>query len=93
MSFAAGSEMPFWKPYGKMRVHHIRPGDQLSDPRFAGMRHIVINSDNFEFMMGRTPEGWASAQGADIIVRMPLRIIVQGNVSDWLLVELPPLTK
>jgi len=24
---------------------------------------------------------------------MPLRIIVQGNVSDWLLVELPPLTK
>lgn len=89
MSFAAGSEMPFWKPYGKMRVHHIRPGDKLSDPCFSGMRHIVINSDNFEFMMGSTPEDWASAQGADIIARMPVRIIVQGNVSDWLLVELP----
>ena len=93
MSFAAGSEMPFWKPYGEMRVRHIRPADDITGLRFTGMRHIVINSDNFEFMMGRTPEDWASAQGADIIARMPLRIIVQGNVSDWLLVELPPLTK
>jgi hypothetical protein len=76
-----------------MRVRHIRPGDDITDLRSTGMRHIVINSDNFEFMMGRTPEDWASAQGADIIARMPLRIIVQGNVSDWLLVELPDVTK
>lgn len=93
MSFAAGSEMPFWKPYGKMRVHHIRPSDSLESLRRAGMRHIVINSNNFEFTMGRTPEDWARAERGDIIIRMPVRITVQGNVSDWLLVELPHLAR
>lgn len=93
MSFAAGSEMPFWKPYGKMRVHHIRPGEDITKLRREGMRHIVVNSDNFEFMMGLTPEDWAKTQGGDIIVRMPVRIIVQGNVSDWLVVELPTIAR
>ena len=93
MSFAAGSEMPFWKPYGKMRVHHIRPDDDLTKLRREGMRHIVINTDNFESAVGRTPESWASAQGGAIIVRMPVRITVQGNMTEWLLVELPPLTR
>ncbi|MGL4401391.1 MAG: hypothetical protein ACRCXD_16115 [Luteolibacter sp.] len=92
MSFAAGSEMPFWKPYGKMRVHHIRPGDSITGLRQKGMRHIVINSDNFQSMMGQTPEDWVRAHGGNVIVHMPFRITAQGNLSDWLLVELPPGT-
>ncbi len=89
ISFGAGSEMPFWKPYGKMRVHHIRPGDSVSDLRQKGMRHIVINSASFELMMGRKPEDWANDQGGKIILRFPIQITAQGGVFDWLLVELP----
>lgn len=89
MSFAAGSEMPFWKPYGEMWVHHIRPGDSVIGLRQKGMRHIVINSDNFELMIGEKPENWAFAQGGTIIFREAVRITVQGNQSEWLLVELP----
>jgi hypothetical protein len=89
MNFAAGSEMPFWKPYGTMRVHHIRPDDSLSDPRLSGMRHLVIHRDNFDAVMGRSPDDWVQAQGGVITCRMPLQTIAQGNVSEWLLAEFP----
>jgi hypothetical protein len=89
MSFAAGSEMPFWKPYGKKTVHHVRPGDSLEELRKSGVRHIVVNTNNFEFIMGTTPEEWANAQGTDIVARIPFQITVQAPPSDWLIVELP----
>lgn len=89
ISFGAGSEMPFWKPYGTMRVHHIRPGDSVNELRRKGMRHIVINSANFALMMGRKPEDWSSDLEGKIILRFPVQITAQGVVSDWLLVELP----
>lgn len=91
MSFAAGSEMPFWKPYGTMRVHHIRPGQSITKLRREGMRHVVINRTNFENRTGTTPEQWASDNGGRIVFSFPVRITVQGGLSDWLLIELPAL--
>jgi hypothetical protein len=83
MCFSSGSEMPFWKPYGKKSVRHIRPGDSI-----IGLRHIVINTRNFEFMIGKTPEDWVSEHGGKIIARIPIQITVQEQASDWGLVEL-----
>jgi hypothetical protein len=91
ISFSSGSEMPFWKPYGKRAVRHVLPADSITKLRSEGMTHIALNTRNFAFMMGADPEKWALEHDARILFRDQFRITVQEEPSEWLLLALTPL--
>ncbi len=89
VSFAAGPELPLWKPYLQRKVRHVRPGDSLETLLKQGIRHVVLNTKYFEDNMGHTPEQWLDRNHATILKRESIRVVVKEPASEWWVVELP----
>lgn len=88
INHASGPEIPLWKPYLKRRIRHIRPTDDVNGLVKTGMRHVILNTKDFERHQRISPEAWLAAHQGTVIFRTFVRPLVKEPPSEWWAVEL-----
>jgi hypothetical protein len=92
LTYGSSPELPLWKPYMQRRVRHVLPGETLATLRTEGIRHLVMNTENFQTRRGAAPEYWVEKDGGIVAQRITLHLLAQQQPSEWWLVEIPPAT-
>lgn len=89
INFGPAPQLALWKPYLQRRIIQILPGDSINTLMNDGVRHIVVNTRDFEIHMGMSPDSWLISHRAEIISSCRIRTLVKEPASEWWVVKLP----
>ena len=89
LSHGVSPELPLWKPYMKRRLRHLTTAETPDELRAEGIRHLVLNTQNFERKRGMPPEAWVRHHGGIVHKRHDLQLLAQNPPTEWWVVEFP----
>ena len=92
LNHGTSPELPLWKPYMLRRVRHVLPGETVASLRAEGIRHLVLNTDNFKTNRGISPEKWVEMDGGIIKKRLLIQLLARVEPIEWWVVEIPVTT-
>jgi len=89
LGFLAADEIEtsLWRPFGRLRVMHIKASDSAGELRRRGIEYVLVSDDLWALRTNKSLTSWCEEQGLDVVEQFDLRLRARRTAS-WHLLRL-----
>lgn len=86
-------ETSLWRPFGTLRVLHVKPSDDRASLENRDIRYVLVSSETWERLAKQDFESWCRDLGAERVATFSPKLRASMDPFPWYLIRLLPKTE